>query len=43
MSSCTILFVLQQYLLNGGHMPAGLIAFGPGLTMDAVVIDPVDS
>ena len=43
MSSCTILFVLQQYLLNGGHVPAGLIAFGPGLTMDAVIIDPVDS
>jgi alkylresorcinol/alkylpyrone synthase len=36
MSSGSVLFVLDEYLRNGGRPPAQLVAFGPGLTVDSV-------
>jgi alkylresorcinol/alkylpyrone synthase len=36
MSSGTVLVVLDRYLASGGALPVDLVAFGPGLTIDAV-------
>lgn len=36
MSSGSVLFVLDEYLRRGGALPVELVAFGPGLTIDAV-------
>lgn len=36
MSSGTVLVVLDRYLASGGSRPVDLVAFGPGLTIDAV-------
>ncbi len=36
MSSGSVLFVLEEYLRTGGELPVDLVAFGPGLTVDAV-------
>ena len=36
MSSGSVLFVLDRYLGSGGERPVDCIAFGPGLTIDAV-------
>jgi alkylresorcinol/alkylpyrone synthase len=38
MSSGSILFVLDEYLRQGGRPPAQIIAFGPGLTMDGIAL-----
>lgn len=37
MSSATILFVLERALAAGVAMPAELVAFGPGLMIDAIL------
>jgi len=36
MSSGSVLFVLDEYLRQGGPLPLDVLAFGPGLTVDAV-------
>ncbi|MDZ4756446.1 MAG: type III polyketide synthase [Phycisphaerae bacterium] len=36
MSSGSVLFVLDAYTRSGGASPVDLVAFGPGLTLDAV-------
>ncbi len=38
MSSPSILFVLQRILENKGSLPAVALAFGPGLTMEGVLL-----
>ncbi|MFO0826914.1 MAG: hypothetical protein U0572_02100 [Phycisphaerales bacterium] len=38
MSSGSVLFVLDAYLRSGGAVPADVLAFGPGLTVDAVCV-----
>lgn len=40
MSSGSVLFVLDAFRRAGGTMPAQLVAFGPGLTIDAVGLGP---
>lgn len=40
MSSGSILFVLDEYLRRGGARPVDLLAFGPGLTLDALRCGP---
>jgi len=36
MSSATVLFVLKEALQRGYELPAALVAFGPGLSMESV-------
>lgn len=36
MSSGSVLFVLEEFLRRGGRAPLQLVAFGPGLTIDAI-------
>ncbi|MBX3355476.1 MAG: type III polyketide synthase [Phycisphaeraceae bacterium] len=38
MSSASILFVLERWRRQGGVAPASLVAFGPGLTIDSVML-----
>jgi len=40
MSSCTVLFVLAEALLHGLPLPAMLLAFGPGLTIESLSVVP---
>lgn len=40
MSSGTVLFTAERYLASGGALPVELVAFGPGLTIDAVRLGP---
>lgn len=39
MSSATVLFVLQEAVRTGYRPPALLLAFGPGLTMEGLVLE----
>ena len=40
MSSATLLFILQRILDEGATKPIVALAFGPGLTIEAALIDP---
>ncbi|HWB20886.1 MAG TPA: type III polyketide synthase [Phycisphaerales bacterium] len=40
MSSCTVLHVLERALMKGEKLPALMIAFGPGLTLESVNLHP---
>ncbi len=40
MSSCTVLFVLDQVLADGYQLPGLMLAFGPGLSIESVAILP---
>ncbi len=38
MSSCTVLFVLEQALADGYRLPGLMLAFGPGLSIESLAI-----
>ncbi len=40
MSSATVLFVLDEAFRRGYEPPALLLAFGPGLAIETIAIDP---
>ncbi len=40
MSSCTVLFVLDQVLADGYQLPGLILAFGPGLSIESLAILP---
>ncbi len=40
MSSCTVLFVLDQALADGYRLPGLILAFGPGLSIESLAILP---
>jgi predicted naringenin-chalcone synthase len=40
MSSATVLFVLEEALRRGHALPAVLLAFGPGLTIESLMVLP---
>lgn len=40
MSSCTVLFVLEQALADGYCLPGLMLAFGPGLSIESLAILP---
>ncbi len=40
MSSCTVLFVLDQVLADGYQLPGLMLAFGPGLSIESLAILP---
>ena len=40
MSSATVLFVLEEALRRGHGLPAMLLAFGPGLTIEGLTVLP---
>ncbi len=40
MSSCTVLFVLDQVLTDGYQLPGLILAFGPGLSIESLAILP---
>ncbi len=40
MSSATVLFVLEEALRRGHELPAMLLAFGPGLTIEGLTVLP---
>ena len=42
MSSCTVLFVLEQALADGCSLPGLMLAFGPGLSIESLAILPDD-
>lgn len=42
MSSCTVLFVLEQVLADGYQLPGLMLAFGPGLSIESLAILPDD-
>jgi predicted naringenin-chalcone synthase len=41
MSSGTVLFVLANALARGEDLPAMMLAFGPGLTIESILVNPV--
>jgi predicted naringenin-chalcone synthase len=41
MSSATVFFVLEEALRRGEHLPALLLAFGPGLTLEGLPLEPL--
>jgi predicted naringenin-chalcone synthase len=43
MSSATLLFVLEAALRDGYRPPALLLAFGPGLSVESLLIEPAGS
>lgn len=43
MSSPTVLFVLKRALRRAAPLPAELVAFGPGLTVERLTLEPVAS
>ncbi|MHC4384913.1 MAG: type III polyketide synthase [Planctomycetota bacterium] len=42
MSSATLLFVLQEALRQGYQPPALLLAFGPGLSVESLLVQPAE-
>ncbi len=43
MSSATVLFVLDEALRRGYRPPAMLLAFGPGLSIESLLLEPADA